>query len=92
MNTSCISGDHAQVYFTQILPPGEFEGTGMNAPRHSAPDYLSPTPESITPDKEVPPAGVYCLVLPRLLFIVLFIFNKLALFVPHFLCHMFTFD
>ena len=28
-----LKGEHAQMYHTQILPPGEFSGTGINAPR-----------------------------------------------------------
>ena len=28
-----LSGEHAQRYHTQILPPGEFSGSGISAPR-----------------------------------------------------------
>ena len=28
-----LAGNQAQIYYTQILPPGEFEGTGFHAPR-----------------------------------------------------------
>ncbi len=28
-----LRGTHAQIYYTQILPPGEFEGTGFHAPK-----------------------------------------------------------
>lgn len=29
-----LKGRHAQVYYTKILPPTEFQGTGFGAPRH----------------------------------------------------------
>jgi len=33
-----FKGKHAQMYFTKILPPGEFEGTGLDAPRRKVAD------------------------------------------------------
>ncbi len=29
-----LQGDHGQIYYTKILPPGEFQGTSLNAPRN----------------------------------------------------------
>ena len=28
-----LKGPHGEVYYTQILPPGEFEGTALDAPK-----------------------------------------------------------
>ena len=32
-----LKGNKSQLYFTQILPPGEFEGTGIEAPKRQVP-------------------------------------------------------
>ena len=38
-----LKGQYAQVYFCQTLPPGEFSGTGINAPRRRpAKDDINP--------------------------------------------------
>ncbi|XP_071786194.1 uncharacterized protein [Asterias amurensis] len=37
-----LTGPEAQLYYSQILPPGEFSGTGLSAPRRS----ISPRPSS----------------------------------------------
>jgi hypothetical protein len=31
-NPVWFKGNHGQIYLTQILPPGEFEGTSFNSP------------------------------------------------------------
>ena len=33
INPVWLKGNVAQVYYTQILPPGEFQGTGLGAPK-----------------------------------------------------------
>lgn len=35
-NPVWLNGPHGEVYYTQILPPGEFEGTALDAPKRRA--------------------------------------------------------
>src|SRR6218665_1318417 len=49
-----LQGDHAQMYCQQILPPGEFEGTGLGAPRRKAITPGSKKLCSISPDASEP--------------------------------------
>ena len=47
-----LKGEQAQIYFTQILPPGEFEGTTLSAPKR-------PTEESGHGDGDTDEQEVY---------------------------------
>ena len=40
-----LKGETAQIYFTKIMPPGEFEGTGISAPRRQVEERSSEKPK-----------------------------------------------
>ena len=50
-----MKGRHAQVYFCQTLPPGEFAGTGISAPRRRPKNEADTTFGGRTSGVELPP-------------------------------------
>jgi len=50
-----FKGTQAQLYFCQTLPPGEFAGTGLSAPRRAPPEAQRGLERRSTSDLELPP-------------------------------------
>lgn len=50
-----FKGNHAQVYYCQTLPPGEFAGTALNAPLRKNKEASHESRQKESPDIELPP-------------------------------------